>query len=481
MLRYFANFCEALAIVFAFFLPLSGHAQLCTGSLGDPVVNMTFNTGANSQGIAPGYIYQTADCPLDGYYTITRTTTSCFGNTWINVGKDHTGDNGGFMLVNASFSPGDFFVATVTDLCPNTTYEFASWIMNVMIPISGIKPNITFKIETPAGVILNQFSTGDIADIGIWKQYGLFFTTPPDNPNIVLRMTNNAPGGYGNDLALDDITFRPCGAKVAAAIENHSDTVNICEGNREVFTLHGEAAAAYLSPVYQWQLSVDTGKTWKDIPGATATTYVRSPVTTPGQYWYRMAVVEQRSASITHCRISSNQVFINVHPKPVVSAGQDRFMLVGYPIVLKGKAEGENIDYYWSPGLYMDDPGKLEPTISPANEIDYTLYAESAFGCTNDDQVHVKVVEGIFVPSAFSPNGDGRNETWEIPYLDPSFQAEVSLFNRYGQMVYHVNAGGKISWDGTIKGVAQGSGVYVYVIKSKVFPIDMHGTIALIR
>jgi gliding motility-associated-like protein len=94
--------------------------------------------------------------------------------------------------------------------------------------------------------------------------------------------------------------------------------------------------------------------------------------------------------------------------------------------------------------------------------------------------VHVNVVQGIFVPNAFSPNGDGKNEKWEIPYLDPSFEAEVSLYNRYGQLVYHVK-GTRVSWDGTIKGVAQGSGVYVYIIKSKLFPIDMRGTFVLIR
>ena len=481
MLRYYAIFrAGALTFFLAFLLSDIAKAQLCTGSLGDPVVNMTFGGSQNNQGIAPGYTYTPSNCPDDGSYTIAKATSGCFGNSWSTVPSDHTGDGSGFMLVNASFTPGDFFVTTVSNLCPNTTYEFASWIMNVMLPLSGIKPNITFRIETPTGQVLNEFSTGDISLIGEWKQYGFFFTTLQDNPSIVLRMTNNAPGGYGNDLALDDITFRPCGAKVAAAIENHTDTVDICEGNMDVYTLQGVASASYLFPVYQWQLSTDTGRTWKDIPGANTTSWVRSPTAAPGHYWYRMAVVEQRSAAITDCRISSNQVFINVHPKPVVNAGPDRIMLVGNPIKLSAKAEGEDVDYGWSPSSYMDDAGILTPTVSPPREIDYFLFGESAYGCTNEDQVHVKVVQGIFVPSAFTPNNDGKNEKWEIPYLDPSFEAEVSVFNRYGQLVYHVS-GDKVSWDGNIKGVAQGSGVYVYIIQSKLFPINMRGTIALIR
>jgi hypothetical protein len=60
-------------------------AQLCTGSLGDPVVNITFGTVSNGDpGVAPpaGYTYTTSSCPDDGYYTITRSTSGCFSNSW---------------------------------------------------------------------------------------------------------------------------------------------------------------------------------------------------------------------------------------------------------------------------------------------------------------------------------------------------------------------------------------------------------------
>ena len=81
------------------------------------------------------------------------------------------------MLVNASYTPGDFFLSTVTDLCPNTTYEFAAWIVNVMAR-NAIKPNITFSIETTTGTVLQQYSTGDIPETftASWKQYGFFFS-----------------------------------------------------------------------------------------------------------------------------------------------------------------------------------------------------------------------------------------------------------------------------------------------------------------
>jgi len=198
-----------ISVVAALCMACIAQAQLCNGSLGDPVVNITFGSGGNNTGFTPtnAYTYTSSQCPNDGSYTITNSTVGCFGNSWHTVMADHTG-NGAFMLVNASVEPGDFFLTTVTDLCPNTTYEFAAWIMNVLNK-SGIRPNITFSIETTGGTILQQYSTGDIPETfqPTWKQYGFFFSTPVNNAVIVLRMRNNAPGGLGNDLAMDDITF----------------------------------------------------------------------------------------------------------------------------------------------------------------------------------------------------------------------------------------------------------------------------------
>ena len=114
-----------------------GKAQICNGSLGDPVVKLTFDpattVGGSSYVPPSAYTYTTSSCPNDGYYTITNFTTGCFGNSWLTVSEDHTG-GGNFMLVNASFEPGDFFIGTVSDLCPNTTYEFSAWVLNVMQP-----------------------------------------------------------------------------------------------------------------------------------------------------------------------------------------------------------------------------------------------------------------------------------------------------------------------------------------------------------
>ena len=453
-------------------------AQLCNGSLGDPVVNMTFSSGLTAE--APGYVFTSSSCPNDGFYTVTSSSSNCFNNSWHTV-SDHTG-GGSFMLVNASFQPGDFFVQTVSDLCPNTTYEFAAWIMNVLNrPGGGIMPNLSFKIETPGGIVLKDFQTGDINHTTSpeWKQYGFYFTTPVTNAKIVLRITNNAPGGIGNDIALDDITFRPCGERINASISGYGDTVRICEGNTSVYSLEGDVSSSYQSPAYQWQLSTDKGLSWKDIPGANSAIYQRQP-TSSGNWWYRLAVLESRYLGVLSCRIASNIIIIEVGAKPVVNAGPDRIMLVGEAIRLNATANGDDLVYSWTPDFYVSNTTVLNPTVKPESDISYTLFAVSKHGCLNQDETSIKVVQDIFIPNAFTPNGDGKNDSWKIPFLDPSFEAEVTVANRYGQLVYH-SKGATVVWDGTVNGKQQPAGTYVYIVEMKTGNFKRMGTITLIR
>ena len=82
---------------------------------------------------------------------------------------------------------------------------------NLLIP-AGIEPNVLFQVRTPLpqNVLLAQVSSGNIPATPkmTWNKYGLSFTAP--STSVTLLMISNAPGGYGNDLVIDDITFRVC-------------------------------------------------------------------------------------------------------------------------------------------------------------------------------------------------------------------------------------------------------------------------------
>lgn len=473
----------SLGVLFLLSLHFNGYAQLCTGSLGDPVVHIDFGSPANpSTGFsAPGYAYSASSCPNDGFYTITNFSTGCFGNAWHTVAADHTG-GGNYMLVNASYQPGDFFVTTVSNLCPNTTYEFSAWIMNVLLSPSGIKPDITFRIETPAGTILNQYSTGGISVTPSprWEQYGFYFTTTSGNSDVVIRMTNNAPGGGGNDLALDDIMFRPCGPVVTSVIQGVSDPVNVCVYEQQPYIFAGTLSQGFINPVYQWQVSADTGRTWTDIPGANGATYNRDP-SAEGHFRYRLSVAESGNAGIPSCRIASEQLEVNVHPRPLVNAGPDKIRVAGYSDTrFTAVVSGDQVQYQWIPPDFLSSDTELEPVVTAPSDKQYRLTAVSAAGCVNEDAVSVKVVAGVFVPSAFTPNNDGKNDRWTIPFLDPSWGAKVMVFDRAGQLVYQAK-GVAVDWDGTLRGMPLDTGSFVYYIRFADGKPDLKGTLTLIR
>jgi gliding motility-associated-like protein len=297
-------------------------AQTCTGGLGDPIVNITFGAGSNyGSALAPGITnmqYLPAACPQDGQYTIANGSINCFSGSWLNVIYDHTGDYlGYFMLINASYQPSDFYVQTVNGLCEGTTYQFAAWVLNMVAKTNEILPNITFRIEKPDGTLLG--SSSDVipqTTSPIWQQHGFFFTTPPGITSVVIRMTNNAPGGIGNDLALDDITFRATGPSIALQVTaTASDTAAVCENDVNPLTITSVVESCYPSTEYQWQRSTDGGMTWVDIPGAVSSTYLRPP-TPAGTYLYRLKAAQVGNIGLT-CSIASKPVRVVVVKIPV--------------------------------------------------------------------------------------------------------------------------------------------------------------------
>jgi gliding motility-associated-like protein len=309
--------------MFILSLPLTARSQLCNGSLGDPVAMITFGSGSSGSPLPPGktnYDF-VGGCPNDGSYTITNLSFGCFDGTWLTVVGDHTPDDAGgfYMMVNASNTPGVFYVDTIKNLCGNTFYEFSAYIMNVLKSSScggnGIQPDLTFSIETVTGTVINTYNTGKIPARAepLWSQYGTYINTPAGITSLVIRITNNAPGGCGNDIALDDIALRPCGPKINAGINGLTQTDTIfCENTDQNFVLEASYTSGYTNPRVQWQLSNDNGRTWTNIPGATTTIYAR-PRTGSGYYSYRMIIGDGGNIEVPQCRIASKPINFTVN------------------------------------------------------------------------------------------------------------------------------------------------------------------------
>lgn len=384
-------------------MTFSVQAQLCQGSLGDPLVNITFgsgpNPGASLTAATTTYQYVFNDCPGDGFYTVRNSTTSCFGNSWHSLSKDHTGDpNGYFMLVNASFQPSAFYLDTVKNLCSGTTYEFAAWVLNVLLPSAcggnGIQPNLTFTIEKTDGTVLQTYNSGNIAQTAqpTWRQFGFFFATPVGVSDIVLRIFNNSPGGCGNDLALDDITFRPCGPQITASSANFTgNSLVTCADTARSFVFNAGISAGFNNPAFQWQESVNGGN-WTDIPGANGMSYTRNfaSTATPGTYAYRLSAAEAGNLNSAKCRVSSTSITITIAANPVTTVGGNAPFCEGNTLTLQATG---GATYQWTGpnGFSGTGPAVNIPNAQAIHSGKYRVLAISPEGCTHPDSISVVV------------------------------------------------------------------------------------------
>ncbi|HXO75758.1 MAG TPA: hypothetical protein VN824_10995, partial [Puia sp.] len=316
-------------------------SQTCSSGQGDPIVNITFGSGVGiGAPLAPGItnmVYVPQECVGDNVYTITNQVGGCYVSDWLTVTKDHTGDpNGYFMLIGASFEPSTFYVQTVTGLCGSTQYQFGVWVLNMASHGGEGLPNFTFSIQTTGGTLVQSFGTGDVPwhNPAQWTQYTFQFTTPPGVNSVVLQMTNNAAGGYGNDLCLDDITFRTLGPAVNVSVDGHtSDTVTLCTNNNLNFS-SVVANSCYASTNYQWQESLDNGANWTALAGESGSTYSAS-FATAGSYLYRLTAAAAGNIGNVACQVVSTADTITVldYRNPIVTiAPSDNSICVGKPV-----------------------------------------------------------------------------------------------------------------------------------------------------
>lgn len=166
----------------------------------------------------------------------------------------------------------------------------------------------------------------------------------------------------------------------------------------------------------------------------------------------------------------SDTITVFVIPRIVVFAGNDTAVVVGQPLQLNATANaGLAFNYNWTPGAWLNDPSIYNPVAtfpSTVDSITYVVTAATNEGCYGTDAITVKVFKtnaDIFMPNAFSPNSDGRNDVFKPILVGISKLTIFSIYNRWGQLVYTTSQHNK-GWDGTIHGQKQDPGTYVYLV-----------------
>jgi len=179
-------------------------------------------------------------------------------------------------------------------------------------------------------------------------------------------------------------------------------------------------------------------------------------------------------------------VLVSVLPKMLVSAGADTAVVINQPLQLQASG---GIAYAWSPAFHLSNPHIPDPVALfdlEANDTRFKVVAFSPEGCKDSAFVHVKVYKTaptVFVPSAFTPNHDGKNDLLR-PIAAGILRIEhFTVYNRWGQMVFSTGINGH-GWDGRINGQLQHSGVFVWMVKAVDYnglSYFQKGTVAIIR
>lgn len=189
------------------------------------------------------------------------------------------GSTGGYaLIINASYETNKAFDQTITNLCENTYYEFAAWFKNICrrcgcdssgkgamsagyVPgqgndSSGVRPNLSFTIDGE-----EYYTSGNIPYNGQWMKKGFVFKTRLGQTSMNVTIRNNAPGGGGNDWAIDDIAIATCLPNM-----KYSPSIipTVCKNNS--LTLYDTVRSFFNNYVYyKWQRSTDGGLSWGDV------------------------------------------------------------------------------------------------------------------------------------------------------------------------------------------------------------------------
>jgi gliding motility-associated-like protein len=179
-------------------------------------------------------------------------------------------------------------------------------------------------------------------------------------------------------------------------------------------------------------------------------------------------------------------IIVTVLPRVRAFAGSDTSVVIGQPLQFNGTG---GVNYLWSPSTGLNNTNIFNPIgiyNSGIDSVKYKLVVTDAAGCADSAFVKVKVFKTIpyvFVPTAFTPNNDGRNDLIRPIAVGIAKINYFSIYNRWGQLVFTTTINGK-GWDGRINGVLQSSNVFVWMVNAIDYTgkkLFLKGTVALIR
>jgi gliding motility-associated-like protein len=275
----------------------------------------------------------------------------------------------------------------------------------------------------------------------------------------LVTTTYTVVGNIGKCIATDQITVTP----VPYPVANAGPDQTICFGQSTQLNASGGS-------IYAWSPNIFLNAA--NIP---------NPVVTSPTDNVRYIVTVR---DVLGCPKPVKDTMMLFVAKIVADAGpRDTSIVLGQPLQL-GASGGPN--YAWTPTTWLNDPTISNPIANPLNNIEYVVRVSNNVGCFDTDSIRVKVFKikpDLYVPNAFSPNGDGNNDIFKpIPIGMKSLDVFM-VYNRWGQMVYS-GTGNGAGWDGRFLGKKQEAATFVWYAEGVDYlnnKIKRKGSVVLIR
>lgn len=185
----------------------------------------------------------------------------------------------------------------------------------------------------------------------------------------------------------------------------------------------------------------------------------------------------------------TDTVLVQVVPLPQISAGNDTSAVIGEPLQLTATAN-EEASFRWLPVSNISNNAVYNPVVVINNpniqSVTYFVTATTAQGCSATDSVHIKIYKtkpDIVVPTAFTPNADGRNDVFTPIVIGIAKLYFFRVFSEDGKLMFQTQKTG-VGWDGLFDGKPQPPGTYVFEAEGSDYEhhiITKKGTVVLIR
>lgn len=312
----------------------------------------------------------------------------------------------------------------------------------------------TFHLRTVSDALSYQWSPATFLDRTDVK-YPVTSTTDSIIRYLVI-------GNIGKCQSRDSVTIRTVPYPVATI---NPDT-SICFGDNAILYAGGGIS-------YSW-----TPVTYLSNPNS-ATTNVIQPAS--GVIPYTVAVRDNKGCPKPVTATTN----VTVRPPVIANTGlQDTSIVIGQ--TLQMRATGGDA-YLWNPAQWLSDPTSPNTLASPERDITYRVtVTQLPENCSATDTVRIKVYllpPSFYVPTAFSPNGDGLNDILKPITLGMRSIRYFKIYNRVGNLVFETTEIGK-GWDGYYKGNPQDPGNYVWMAQGETWQgefITRKGNAVLIR